>query len=291
MAAIPKELVESELFGHEKGAFTGAQNRKAGKFEQAEGGTLFLDEIGDMPADAQTKLLRVLQQGEFTPVGSNKSIKANVRIICATHRSLDEMIQEGKFREDLYYRLNVVPLRVPALRERRDDIAELTQHFLQKAVEQGLPQKAMTEEAITALKRYDWPGNIRELENLIYRICALYTESLINEHVIANELSNQELQEEETAEESVNLQMMLKRHLENYFHQCGAEDASSSAGLYSDVIKLVERPLIETTLVMTRGNQLKASKILGLNRNTLRKKMHDLSIGSKQSKLVAQAGK
>ena len=172
MAAIPRELIESELFGHEKGAFTGAQNRHVGRFEQAEGGTLFLDEIGDMPMEAQTRLLRVLQEGEYTTVGGRTPIRTNVRIIAATNRDLQQQIDQGLFREDLFYRLNVVPLRLPPLRERLEDIPDLVRHFLGIAEKEGLPPKSFEPAAIERLKRYHWPGNVRELENLVRRLSA-----------------------------------------------------------------------------------------------------------------------
>ena len=175
MAAIPRELIESELFGHEKGAFTGAQTRTAGRFEQAEGGTLFLDEIGDMPLEAQTRLLRVLQQGEYTTVGGRTPIKTNVRIIAATHRDLKSQIQQGLFREDLFYRLNVVPIRIPPLRERLEDVGDLVRHFLRQAAREGLGQKSIESAAIERLKAHPWPGNVRELENVVRRLVALYT--------------------------------------------------------------------------------------------------------------------
>src|ERR1700759_5232370 len=180
MAAIPRELIESELFGHERGAFTGAVQRSAGKFEQAAGGTLFLDEIGDMPPEAQTRLLRVLQEGEYMTVGGRTPIKANVRIVAATHRDLRRLIQQGLFREDLFYRLNVVPIRLPPLRERLDDIAELANHFLRTATGDGLPTKVLSPDAMTRLRQHRWPGNVRELENLVRRLSALYSEEGIN---------------------------------------------------------------------------------------------------------------
>src|SRR5579871_2526759 len=166
MAAIPRELIESELFGHERGAFTGATTRGMGRFEQAQGGTLFLDEIGDMPFEAQTRLLRVLQEGEFTAVGGRVPIRADVRIIAATHRDLRQLIRQGAFREDLFYRLNVAPVRLPPLRERADDLPALVRHFAAQAVREGLPPKRLDEEAMERLRRYRWPGNVRELENL-----------------------------------------------------------------------------------------------------------------------------
>ena len=179
MAAIPRELIESELFGHEKGAFTGAQTRQAGRFEQAEGGTLFLDEIGDMPPEALTRLLRVLQEGEFTTVGGRTPIKADARIVAATHHDLKQLIRQGLFREDLYFRLNVVPIRLPPLRERTEDIPELVRSFLAKAAAEGLPWKIIDNAAMDRMKDHSWPGNVRELEHLIRRLAALYSQEVI----------------------------------------------------------------------------------------------------------------
>ena len=184
MAAIPRELIESELFGHEKGAFTGAQVRTQGRFEQAEGGTLFLDEIGDMPLEAQTRLLRVLQEGEYTTVGGRTPIKTNVRIIAATHRDLRQQIQQGAFREDLYYRLNVVPVRLPPLRERAEDIGDLARHFLRIAAREGLGQKTLAPGALDRLRKHSWPGNVRELENLVRRLAALYSQDTISAEIV-----------------------------------------------------------------------------------------------------------
>ena len=190
MAAIPRELIESELFGHERGAFTGAVQRSAGKFEQASGGTLFLDEIGDMPPEAQTRLLRVLQEGEYMTVGGRTPIKANVRIVAATHRDLRRLIQQGLFREDLFYRLNVVPIRLPPLRERLDDIPELANHYLRAATADGLPTKVLSPEAMARLRQHRWPGNVRELENLVRRLSALYSEEVIGVETIETELAD-----------------------------------------------------------------------------------------------------
>src|SRR6202051_2498950 len=189
MAAIPRELIESELFGHERGAFTGATNRHVGRFEQAEGGTLFLDEIGDMPMEAQTRLLRVLQEGEYTTVGGRQPIKANVRIIAATHRDLRNAIRQGVFREDLFYRLNVVPIRLPPLRERIEDIPLLARHFLDRAREDGLPMKTLDPSAMERLQEHSWQGNVRELENLMRRMAALCPEETINGDIITTELA------------------------------------------------------------------------------------------------------
>ena len=176
MAAIPNDLIESELFGHEKGSFTGAHQKSDGKFKLAEKGTLFLDEIGDMPIDAQTRLLRVLQEGEFTPIGGKEKIQADTRIIAATHKNLSNLIEKGEFREDLFYRLNVVPISIPPLRERKEDIPELVNHFLDKAKDLKLDPKKFTTESFQILEKYQWPGNVRELENFILKLCALYTD-------------------------------------------------------------------------------------------------------------------
>src|SRR6476619_5601255 len=189
MAAIPRDLIESELFGHEKGAFTGAQARSAGRFEQAEGGTLFLDEIGDMPMEAQTRLLRVLQQGEYTTVGGRTAIKTDVRIIAATNKDLRILINQGMFREDLFFRLNVVPLRLPPLRERAEDVPDLIRHFFSLAEKDGLPRKHIDQAAQERLKKYQWPGNVRELENLARRLAALYPHEIITLAVVEAELT------------------------------------------------------------------------------------------------------
>ncbi len=274
MAAIPKELIESELFGHEKGAFTGAVQRSAGRFEQAEGGTLFLDEIGDMPADAQTRLLRVLQEGEYTTVGGRTPIKADVRIVAATHRDLKQLIRQGLFREDLYFRLNVVPIRLPPLRERSEDIPELVSSFLAAAAEEGLPWKVIDTAAMERLKSQHWPGNVRELKNLIQRLAALYSQEVISLEDIEKELADTTSASPEDEEKG--LAQTVEQRLSTYF---SAHDGGLPApGLYQRVLREVERPLIMLTLRATRGNQIKAAEILGLNRNTLRKKILDLAI-------------
>ena len=274
MAAIPKELIESELFGHEKGAFTGANQRAAGQFELAAGGTLFLDEIGDMPLEAQTRLLRVLQEGEFTTVGGRTSIKSDVRIVTATHRDLKQLIRRGTFREDLYFRLNVVPLRLPPLRERTEDIPELVACFLTRAVEKGLPWKTIDNAAMERLKSHMWPGNVRELENLIQRLAALYTQEAIELADIEYELGERNATPADP--DSEGLAKSVEERLTTYF---GAHDGElPTAGLYDRVIREVERPLITLTLQATRGNQIKAAEVLGVNRNTLRKKIKELGI-------------
>jgi two-component system nitrogen regulation response regulator GlnG len=277
MAAIPRELIESELFGHEKGAFTGATQRSSGRFEQAEGGTLFLDEIGDMPMEAQTRLLRVLQQGEYTTVGGRAPIKTDVRIVAATNKDLRQLINQGLFREDLYFRLNVVPLRLPPLRERAEDIPDLVRHFFAQAEKEGLPAKQIDQAALDHLRRYRWPGNIRELENLIRRLAALYPQDLITASVVEAELEQPPAPtpvSETPADDT--LMGSVERHLATYF--AGFADGLPPPGLYHRILRDVETPLIGAALAATRGNQIKAAELLGVNRNTLRKKIRDLDI-------------
>jgi two-component system, NtrC family, nitrogen regulation response regulator GlnG len=278
MAAIPKELVESELFGHERGAFTGATNRGIGRFEQAEGGTLFLDEIGDMPLEAQTRLLRVLQQGEYTTVGGRMPIRTDVRIIAATNRDLRQLIAQGLFREDLYYRINVVPLRLPPLRERAEDISDLARYFLRKAESEGLPAKSFDNDGLEILRRHRWPGNVRELENLVRRLVVLNAGETIPAQAIAAELKEPArlMAEEALAEEAPSLSAAVEKFLSRYFLSHG--DKLPPPGIYDRILMDVERPLISICLAATRGNQIRAAQLLGLNRNTLRKKIRDLDL-------------
>ena len=276
MAAIPRELIESELFGHEKGAFTSANARHAGRFEQAEGGTLFLDEIGDMPLEAQTRLLRVLQQGEYTPVGGRTPVRADVRIIAATHRNLRQLVKQGLFREDLFYRVNVVPIRLPPLRDRHEDLPVLVRHFLAATRTEGLPAKIIDAAGMERLAAYHWPGNVRELENLIRRLAVLYSEEVIGADIIDAELAESVSPQHPAAADGEGLGGAVERHLQQYF--AAHKDGLPIAGLYGRVLREVERPLIALTLGATRGNQLKAARVLGLNRNTLRKKLRELDI-------------
>lgn len=280
MAAIPRELIESELFGHERGAFTGATNRNQGRFEQASGGTLFLDEIGDMPPEAQTRLLRVLQEGEFTTVGGRQPVKANVRIVAATHRDLRQAIRAGSFREDLFYRLNVVPIRLPPLRERSEDIPILARHFLDRVQQSGLPSKTLSDEAMERLGAHRWPGNVRELENLMRRLAALYPQETIAGDVITAELAENAIPGENpvasAAAEQEPLVQAVERHIRQFL--ASSRDGMLLRDVYDRVIAEVERPLIQMTLASTKGNQIKAAAMLGLNRNTLRKKIRDLEI-------------
>ncbi|MBO6674292.1 MAG: nitrogen regulation protein NR(I) [Rhizobiales bacterium] len=279
MAAIPRDLIETELFGHEKGAFTGAQTRVVGRFEQAEGGTLFLDEIGDMPMDAQTRLLRVLQQGEYTTVGGRTAIRSDVRIVAATNKDLRQLINQGLFREDLFFRLNVVPLRLPPLRERTEDVPDLVRHFFAQAAEEGLPAKQIDGAALDVLRQYRWPGNIRELENLVRRLAALYPQDVITAPIVEDELRTAVTGLAPTgdqAEADEGLSVSIERHLVKYFKDFG--DDLPPPGLYHRMLKELEIPLFSVALAATRGNQIKAAELLGLNRNTLRKKIRDLDI-------------
>ena len=281
MAAIPRDLIESELFGHERGAFTGANTRASGRFEQAEGGTLFLDEIGDMPMEAQTRLLRVLQQGEYTTVGGRTPIKTDVRIVAATNKDLRVLIQQGLFREDLFYRLNVVPIRLPPLRERAEDIALLARHFLERARDDGLPAKSLDQGAVDRLKQHGWPGNVRELENLMRRLAALCPDEVIGAEVVETELADPLPAPGPAAASQQGggpetLSSAVERHIKEFL--AAHNDGMGVTDVYDKIIAEVERPLIRLTLAATRGNQIKAASMLGLNRNTLRKKIRDLEI-------------
>ena len=273
MAAIPSELIESELFGHEKGSFTGAYQKSDGKFKQAEKGTLFLDEIGDMPIDAQTRLLRVLQEGEFTSVGGKEKIKTDVRIVAATNKDLKSLIKLGLFREDLFYRLNVVPIYSPPLRDRIEDIPELAEHFLSNADKSGLPIKKINNTAINCLMNYSWPGNVRELENFLLRVCALYSEDILSEEIINFELRQTKLDNDNVDKED--LSSIIDSYFSNNLNKLLKDN---NKNIHSDIVSEVEKSIIQNVMIITKGNQLKASEILGLNRNTLRKKIGDLNI-------------
>ncbi len=297
MAAIPRELIESALFGHEKGAFTGAHQKQVGAFEQANGGTLFLDEIGDMPMEAQTRLLRVLQEQQVTPIGATKPVHTDVRIVAATHRDLKSLVAVGQFREDLYFRLHVVPLPLPPLRERQEDIAPLVAYFMRRAGSRGLTAKTLDAEAIAALARHPWPGNIRELEHSIYRLCAMSLPRAVRAADISALLSNPIIQPValETAAPTLTREDQIPPSIETYLAQqlkkyfAAHEGGLPAPGLYDRLLARVERPLIIQTLRTTGGNQIKAAEILGINRNTLRKKMRELGIDTKQLLLMDAA--
>ncbi|SDA11815.1 nitrogen regulation protein NR(I) [Sphingomonas sp. NFR15] len=276
MAAIPRELIEAELFGHERGAFTGAQARSAGRFEQAAGGTLFLDEIGDMPMEAQTRLLRVLQSGEFTTVGGARTIKADVRIVAATNRDLAVLVATGQFREDLFYRLNVVPVTLPALRARRQDIALLARHFLDRAAESGLPRKQLDPQAIAVLESHDWPGNVRELENMMRRMAVLSRDDTIGAGEVRVLLGGSYSANPPT-EVDPGIAAAIRARLERLAIE--EPTALDDGSLYDRIIGEVERPLIEALLERHGNNQLRAARALGINRNTLRKRLDTLGIG------------
>ena len=249
-AAIPATLLESEMFGHERGAFTDAKERKLGRLELAHGGTLYLDEIGDMPVELQTKVLRVLQERTLERVGGTDAIRIDVRVLAATNRDLDALMKEGRFREDLYYRLNVVTVHLPPLRERRRDIPLLVEHFLAKYAGE-LGERGVAPEALDRLVGHDWPGNVRELENVIQRAMVMATSGVIlPEHLPIEEIIEQKLTE---------CVRGLREH--------------ASATLYDLMLGLVEKPLLRAVLRETGGNQVRAAQILGINRNTLRKKL------------------
>jgi two-component system nitrogen regulation response regulator GlnG len=272
MAAIPRELIEAELFGYEKGAFTGALTRTAGKFEQAQGGTLFLDEIGDMPMEAQTRLLRVLQSGEVTTVGGSTPVKVNVRIIAATNQQLPTLISENRFREDLYYRLNVVPIPLPALRDRRDDIALLARHFLDIAANEGLPRKTLADDAAALLGSYHWPGNVRELQNLVQRMAVLSRENVITADIIRQNLPLANISSGHGDADADNLASAVREWARG---QLGIGQATTREMLYEDMLAIAEPVLLRETLRSVDGNQIRAASLLGINRNTLRKKLTD----------------
>lgn len=269
-AAIPATLLESEMFGHERGAFTDARERRLGKFELAHGGTLYLDEIGDMPLELQTKLLRALQERAIERLGGREPIPIDVRVLAATNRDLEALMREGRFREDLYYRLNVVSIELPPLRERRADIPLLVEHFLAKYAEE-LGERAVAPEALDRLVGYDWPGNVRELENVIQRAMVLATGGVVlPEHLPIGPVSPAA-----TAAVDASLEEIIERKLGECIR--GLRERGR-ANLYDLMLALVERPLFRAVLRETRGNQLRAARILGINRNTLRKKLTEHGI-------------
>jgi two-component system nitrogen regulation response regulator GlnG len=271
-AAIPADLLEAELFGHEKGAFTGADKPRPGRFEQADGGTLFLDEIGDMPLSLQAKLLRVLEEGKVQRVGSNQARTVNVRLLAATHQNLQTKIKKGEFREDLYYRLNVIPVHIPPLRERRDDIKELAESLLRlSADELGMPPPILLNDALELLKRHDWPGNVRELRNVMRRLAVLTPGATINLSDVALALGN----DGNTDQESESLPNAVARCMREYINRLGYAKAID---LHKHLLEQVEPPLLILAMEQAHGNQLKVSEMLGLNRNTVRKLLRKYNI-------------
>jgi two-component system, NtrC family, nitrogen regulation response regulator GlnG len=266
-AAIPKELLESELFGHERGAFTGAQTMRRGRFEQAEGGTLFLDEIGDMPADLQTRLLRVLADGQFYRVGGHQPLTANVRIIAATHQDMEQRVKQGLFREDLYHRLNVIRLRLPSLRERREDIALLIKHFLQTSARAlNVEAKRLTDDAVKFLSALDFPGNVRQLENIAHWLTVMAP----GQSVDINDLPP-EVRETKAAIGEGNWRELLDREV-------GYQLALGKHGILDELICDFERVLITRALQHTGGRRIEAATLLGWGRNTLTRKIQELKL-------------
>jgi two-component system, NtrC family, nitrogen regulation response regulator GlnG len=276
MAAIPKDLMESELFGHEKGSFTGAQARRTGRFEQANGGSLFLDEIGDMPAELQTRLLRVLADGEFYPVGGHTPVKADVRIIAATHQNLELLVEQGRFREDLFHRLNVIRIHIPPLRERKQDIPLLLRHFLTHAAQElNTEVKILTPEAETYLSRLEWPGNVRQLENS----CRWLTVMASGREIQLDDLPPELLA---TTQDRENTASDWKSSLRNWIDEQLKKRALSGESRHNDVAKetipIVESILIKAALDYTHGRRHEAAILLGYGRNTLTRKIKELHI-------------
>ncbi|WP_299687078.1 nitrogen regulation protein NR(I) [uncultured Vibrio sp.] len=268
MAAIPKDLIESELFGHEKGAFTGANSVRQGRFEQANGGTLFLDEIGDMPLDIQTRLLRVLSDGQFYRVGGHSAVKVDVRIVAATHQDLERLVHEGDFREDLFHRLNVIRIHIPALRERKQDIEKLTHHFLASAAEElGVEVKALHPETILKLNQLNWPGNVRQLEN----ICRWLTVMASGSEILPSDLPPELLEEKvvTTSGSGDSWQQLLANWAKG-------ELDSGEKELLTYALPEFERILLEAALNHTNGHKQDAAKVLGWGRNTLTRKLKEL---------------
>ncbi len=314
-AAIPKDLLESELFGHERGAFTGAQTMRRGRFEQAEGGTLFLDEIGDMPFDLQTRLLRVLSDGHFYRVGGHNAIKANPRVIAATHQDLEQRVKEGVFREDLYHRLNVIRLRLPALRERREDVFALTRHFLQQSAKQlGVEPKRISEAALQQLSKFGFPGNVRQLENICHWLTVMAPAQVIESKDLPPEVQASVPTRVKTTPETA-LVEMDRGHGDHGDHDDATDSpfsvraaaapltelrstttpasqgweadleleaqtllASGSSDVWDVLSRRFESKLIQTALVSTRGRRIEAAQKLGIGRNTITRKIQELNL-------------
>ncbi|MBK6909112.1 MAG: nitrogen regulation protein NR(I) [Rhodocyclaceae bacterium] len=265
-AAIPRDLLESELFGHEKGSFTGAQAQRRGRFEQAEGGTLFLDEIGDMPAELQTRLLRVLSDGHFYRVGGQQPVKANVRVIAATHQNLDERVREGLFREDLFHRLNVIRLRLPPLRERREDIGLLARHFLKKsAMELGVEAKILADPTQAYLQGLDFPGNVRQLENICHWLTVMAPGQIVDIADLPAELR------ESPVHTSGDWKAGLAKEVERLL-------ASAPGAVFDQLNREFETLLIQCALTATAGRRIEAANLLGIGRNTITRKIQELKL-------------
>lgn len=276
IAAIPKELLESELFGYQKGAFTGASVSRQGRFEEADGGTLHLDEIGDMPHELQTKLLRILEEKKLYRLGSEKPSPIDVRIIASTNKDLEKEVEDGKFREDLYYRLNAITIKIPPLRNRIEDVIPLSEHFLSKyGSELGVGTRTLSDEAKETITGYNWPGNVRELENIIKRLLVLSSDTVITKSTLIDAAPHLE---GKTRGDQESLDSLIKNEISYLFEN---KDDESSEKLYETIIKKVEKPLIEQVLEITKGNKKKAALILGINRNTLSKKMDELGMQDK----------
>ncbi len=296
-AAIPKDLLESELFGHERGAFTGAQTTRRGRFEQAEGGTLFLDEIGDMPFDLQTRLLRVLSDGQFYRVGGHQPLKANVRVIAATHQNLEERVRQGAFREDLYHRLNVIRLRLPALRERGEDIPTLTRFFLQKSArELGVEAKRITEAALLRLQEFDFPGNVRQLENICHWLTVMAPSQVIEAKDLPPELSAPGVSRSAApvvvepaaappaavaapADHGVPVPVLPPSWLSDLEHDARRRLDSGEPEVWDILTRQFERQLIQTALQTTGHRRIEAAQRLGIGRNTITRKIKELGLG------------
>jgi two-component system, NtrC family, nitrogen regulation response regulator GlnG len=289
-AAIPKDLLESELFGHERGAFTGAQTMRRGRFEQAEGGTLFLDEIGDMPFDLQTRLLRVLSDGHFYRVGGHSAVKANVRVIAATHQDLEQRVREGVFREDLFHRLNVIRLRLPALRERREDVSMLTRHFLQQSARQlGVEPKRISEAALERLGRFSFPGNVRQLENICHWLTVMAPAQVIESKDLPPEIVVAEADAQATPQASGSPGLPAAPSVARGPAEAGDWESGLQAeamglllsgrlDVWDELTRRVERKLILTALDTTRGRRIEAAHKLGIGRNTITRKIQELGL-------------
>ena len=274
-SAIPRTLQEAELFGFEKGSFTGAETAREGKLEAASGGTLFLDEVGDLPADLQAKLLRVLQEKEFSRLGSNQTRKFRGRIIAATNRDLRRMVADGRFREDLFDRLNVFPIRVPSLSERREDIPLLADFFLRKyCAILSRPPRSFSKEALDVMAAHQWKGNVRELENFVQRLAVLSTGKLLRREEVARELAKADGAPDLS---TAPLEQVIEERIREFVGRLG-KAIESEDDLYGYFLRQMEKPLIRIVLEATGGNQVKAAAILGINRNTLRKKLSSLAL-------------